>query len=61
MNIPTAEEQLEIYGLSNAIQAMIEFAKLHVEACKKAQEIYIDKYGQLEEGYDEAYPLNNIK
>jgi hypothetical protein len=36
-------------------------SKLHVEACKKAQEIYIDKYGQLEEGYDEAYPLENIK
>lgn len=33
--IPTAEEQLEIYGSSRAIEAMIEFAKLHVEAALK--------------------------
>jgi hypothetical protein len=68
--IPTAEEFLRKnidYVLSendckeDVENAMKEFAKLHVEACKKAQEIYIDKYGQLEEGYDEAYPLTNIK
>jgi len=34
--IPTAEEQLEIYGTSDAIEAMIEFAKLHVEAALEA-------------------------
>lgn len=33
--IPTAEDQLMIYGSSNAIEAMIEFAKLHVEAALK--------------------------
>jgi hypothetical protein len=72
MNVPTAEKlykdtkinpNLDLFSddVKHLVELMIEFAKLHVEACKKAQEIYIDKYGQLEEGYDEAYPLTNIK
>jgi hypothetical protein len=65
--IPTAEDQLMIYGSSNAIEAMIEFAKLHVEAALKeaaekaiTEEVwgdyYVDKKSILN-----SYPLISIK
>lgn len=53
--IPTAEEQLMIYGSSNAIEAMIEFAKLHVQAALLAAEEEVDG------GLSYVYPLENIK
>jgi len=87
-NIPTAEEFLQdsftishFYNdkynrmscFSDDVQeAMIEFAKLHVEAALKAavKDAYIEDFGSMQEGttciIDEdsilnAYPLNNIK
>ena len=65
--IPTAEDQLMIYGSSNAIEAMKDFAKLHVEAALKeaaekavTEEVwgdyYVDKNSILN-----SYPLKNIK
>jgi|LakMenE18May11ns_1017448.scaffolds.fasta_scaffold9508963_2 hypothetical protein len=40
---------------------MIEFAKLHVKAALEAKDSYLNKYGMAEEGYENAYPLTNIK
>ena len=55
-------------SLSNVTEAMIEFAKLHVEeALKEASEkVTTDGYGDGYAGIDEesilnAYPLENIK
>jgi hypothetical protein len=42
-------------------QIPLEFAKLHVEAALEAQQSYFNKYTQLDEGYENAYPLENIK
>lgn len=67
--IPTAEEQLMIYGTKNSIEAMIEFAKLHVEAALKEA----SEQAEIENDWDNqkgniskdsilnAYPLENIK
>ena len=77
-NIPTAEEFFkEKYGVSdriatsNATLLAIEFAKLHVEACKKEiiEKVEINDYdvhGQYSPDVDRdsilnAYPLTNIK
>ena len=57
--IPWSPEIDKVYGCINT--AMIEFAKLHVEAALKAQQSYFNKYTQLDEGYENAYPLENIK
>jgi len=51
--IPTAEEQLMIYGTKNSIEVMIEFAKLHVEAALKEAS---EKAKQIEDPY--AYTGN---
>ena len=63
--IPTAKEQLEIYGTSHAIEAMKEFAKLHVEAALKAASEnadLIETDGDIDrKTILNAYPLNNIK
>ena len=58
--LPTAEEQLMIYGSSNAIEAMIEFAKLHVKAALEKAAIYTDSYKQ-EQSILNAYPEKLIK
>jgi hypothetical protein len=77
-NIPTAEEFLKKENLPTDIlsgddinYAMIEFAKLHVEACKKEQKSKLNdlvKYGAINETWEEvqktinnAYPLTLIK
>jgi hypothetical protein len=77
-NIPTAEEFFkEKYGVndristSNATLLAIEFAKLHVEACKKEQKSKLNdlvKYGAINETWEEVqktinntYPLTLIK
>ena len=63
--IPTAEEQLEIYGTSHAIEAMKEFAKLHVEAALKAASEnadLIETDGDIDPNtIINAYPLSKIK
>lgn len=73
--IPTAEEQYtKSEDKSDLIEAMIEFAKLHVqEALKQASEnadMNDDYYNSQQEGSFggidkdsilEAYPLDNIK
>ena len=66
--IPTAEEFLikenlptDILSGDDINYAMIEFAKLHVEAALEAKDSYLNKHGMAEEGYDTAYPLTNIK
>jgi hypothetical protein len=63
--IPTAEEFLKNqFKKGNSIETydlMIEFAKLHVEAALEAKDNCLDKYGMAEEGYENAYPLENIK
>jgi hypothetical protein len=59
--IPTAEEQLEIYGTSHAIEAMKEFAKLHVEAALKAAHCNHQLPIEDLDFTLNSYPLNNIK
>jgi hypothetical protein len=71
-NLPTAKEFLLEYdenseGYSKA-GVLIDFAKLHVEACKKELSILQNfKYAAGETGYlkkedwELAYPLINIK
>ena len=76
--IPTAEEillkqgvtkspisGLETYLKSNAKNAMIEFAKLHVEAALEEAEIAgQNNWGnskQMKDAVLNAYPLENIK
>ena len=58
-SIPTAEEFFEQGGTYPELA--IEFAKLHVKAALEAQQSYFNKYTQLDEGYENAYPLENIK
>ena len=70
-NIPTAEEFMNLYHGSTNKHALIEFAKLHVEAALKAAsenvdyttdgqehitDVWIDKNSILN-----SYPLDNIK
>ena len=69
--IPTAEEFMNLYHGSTNKHALIEFAKLHVEAALKAAseeadyitdgqehitDVWIDKDSILK-----SYPLDNIK
>jgi hypothetical protein len=65
MNIPTAEEFSENYTWtccpekSQVLEAMIEFAKLHVEAAlKEARRVVEESNG---ESILNSYPLTNIK
>lgn len=68
----TAEECLNSYvddfyeiSTEGAHSAMIEFAKYHVEACKKAYFEEIKEEGLVTEAgihyLERAYPLENIK
>ena len=69
--IPTTEELLKdktqfgtygnMYKREDVSKKMIEFAKLHVEAALEAQQSYFNRYTQLDEGYENAYPLENVK
>ena len=74
--IQTAEEFLKKYELGNtgkidiedAKEAIIEFAKLHVEAALKAasEDVELETYGSFgnsvnKESILNAYPLTNIK
>jgi hypothetical protein len=72
--IPTAEQFLSrdesgVFNEADITQAMIEFAKLHVEAALKAAsenaQTECDDGGELgfvnKETILDAYPLNNIK
>ena len=78
-NIPTAEEfcqsnsLVDKYGKADKLvaEAMIEFAKLHVESALKEQKSKLNdlvKYGAINETWEEvqksinnAYPLTLIK
>lgn len=42
-------------------QSHIEFAKIHVKKALEAQQSFFNRYTQLDEGYENAYPLENIK
>lgn len=72
--IPTAEEFLRIQPIDGEFktvhqrlkEALIEFAKLHVEAAlKEAHKMTIQEgFGSPEHGlkyFENAYPLTNIK
>jgi predicted HD phosphohydrolase len=78
IKIPTATELIRnkfpnhdgIFVLRNIEEFMIEFAKLHVEACKKDIAEDYTYYLEGDEGsehlntvkyFKEAYPLENIK
>ena len=63
----TAEEFKEkefsdVYWDENsAMDFAIEFAKMHVKAALEAKDNCLNRYGMAEEGYEDAYPLTNIK
>ena len=65
--IPTAKEFLKNYLKNNPNcqydEVMIEFAKFHVEACKK--DIWKELQGGIDDDMEEvitdSYPLENIK
>ena len=76
--LPTAEElilkKLTVYNnqisIENAVKLMIEFTKLHVEACKEEIADDYTYYLEGDEGserlnekkfFKEAYPIENIK
>jgi len=59
--LPTAEDQLMIYGSSNAIEAMIDFVKLHVKAALKAAHTNFQLPEQDIDFTLNAYPEELIK
>jgi hypothetical protein len=66
--IPTAEEFVknnitssDKFDFNSKVELVKKFAKIHVEAALKAKDNCLNKYGMAVEGYDEAYPLENIK
>ena len=63
--IPTVEEFLLLNNFKNNTEAMIKFAKLHVEAALKEAEIAgQNNWGNSKKMKDailNAYPLENIK